>query len=81
MYSGPNHQNIVIVFCMAKQYPLDKPRFLIDCHLRNLAIYKKETPLPNIKELIKLVVGHTAWSKIDTADRYCNIRIEESSKQ
>ena len=55
MYPAVNNKNAVVMFCVAKRDQLYKPRFVTDCHLRNLAIYKKETSLPNIDELIELV--------------------------
>ena len=54
---------------------------MTDCGLRNLAVYKLQTLLPNIDELIKLVAICTVWSNIDLADTYFNIRVEESSKK
>ena len=38
-------------------------------------------PLSCIKELMELVASWKYWSKIDLADRYYNIRIEEDSEQ
>ena len=35
--------------------------------------------MPNIDELIELVAVYPVWSKIDLADGYFNIRVEESS--
>ena len=81
MYSAPNDKNAVVMFCVAKQDQPDKPRFVIDCCLRNLAVYKKQTPLPNIDDLIELVAAYPVWSKIDLADGYFNIRVEESSEK
>ena len=68
------------MFCVAERDQPYKPRFVTDCRLRNLAIYKKQTPLPNINKLIELVAAYPVWSKIDLADRYFNIRVEESSE-
>ena len=79
MYPAPNNKNTVVMFCVAKRDQADKPRFVTDCRLRNLAIYKKQTPLPNIDKLIELVATYSVWSKIDLADGYFNIRVEEIS--
>jgi hypothetical protein len=81
MYPAPNDKNAVVMFCVAKRDQPDKPRFVTDCRLRNLAVYKKQTPLPNIDELIELVAAYPVWSKIDLADGYFNIRVEEDSEQ
>ena len=54
---------------------------MTDYRLKNLAIYKKQTPLPNIDKLIELVAAYPVWNKIDLADGYFNIRVEESSEQ
>ena len=48
MYPSPNDKNGVVKFCVAKCDQPDKPRFVTDCRLRNLAVYKEQTPLPNI---------------------------------
>ena len=76
------------MFCVAKQNQLDQSRFVTDCCLRNIAIYKKPTPLFNIDELIELVATYPVCSKIDVAEsqidlanRYFNIRVEESSEK
>ena len=79
MYHAPNYKNAVIICCVAKQDQLDKPWFVTDCRLRNLTVYKKQTPLLNIDRLIELVAANPLWSKIDLADGYFNIRVEESS--
>ena len=79
MYPASKDKNAVVMFCVAKRDQPDKPRFVTDCRLRNLAVYKKQTPLPNIDELIELLAAYLVWSKIDLADGYFNIRIEESS--
>ena len=54
----PNNKNAVVMFCIPKREEPDKPRFVTDCLLRNLAIYKKQTPLPNIDELMELVTTY-----------------------
>ena len=81
MYTPPNNKNPVVIFCVAKRDKPDKPRFVTDCRLRNLAVYKKQTQLPNIDELIERVAAYPVWSRIDLADGYFNIRIEESSER
>ena len=78
MYLASNDKNTVVMFCLAKRDQPDKPRFLTDCRISNVAVYKKQTPLPNIDELIELDAAYQVWSKIDLADRYFNIRVEES---
>ena len=70
-----------IMFCVAKLNQQDKHRFVTDCHMRNLAVYKMQTPLPNIDKLIDLVAAYPVSHKIDLADRYINIRVEESSEK
>lgn len=58
MYAVSNDQNAVVMFCVAKQDQLDKPRFLTNCRLRIVAVYKKWTLLPNIEKLIELGTTH-----------------------
>ena len=81
MYSAPYDKNADVMFCVAKRDQLNKPRYMTDCRLRNVAVYKKQTPLPNIAELIELVATYPVWSKIDLADGYFNIRVIESSEK
>ena len=38
-----NDQNIILIFCFAKQDQLNKNRFITEWHSMNLAIYKKQT--------------------------------------
>ena len=66
------------MFCVAKRYQLDKPRFVTDCRLRNLAIYEKQTPFTTIDKLMELVAADPVWSKLDVTNGYCNIGVEES---
>ena len=61
--------------------PPDKLRFVIRNRLSNLGVYNKQTPLPNINDLIDLVTACPLYSKIDLADRYFNIRVEERSEK
>ena len=49
--------------------------------MRNLAVYKKQTLLFNIDKVIEQVTIYSRWSKIDLADKYFNIRVEESSEK
>ena len=58
IYIAPNDKNTVVMFCVAKRDQPDEPRFVTDCHLRNLAGYKKQTPLPNTDKLIELVAAY-----------------------
>ena len=81
LYLALNNKNAVVMFCIVKQDQPDKPRFVIDCRLRNLAVSEKQTALLNIDELIELVTAYRVWSKIDLADGYFNIRVEESSEK
>ena len=57
IYAAPNDKDALVVFCTAKRDPPDKPSFVTDCRLGNLAIYKKQSPLPNIVKLIALVAA------------------------
>ena len=68
------------MFCIGKWNKLDKPKFVTDCCLSNLAVCKKQTLLPNIKMLIKLVAAYPVGSIIVLADEYFNIRMEENSE-
>ena len=56
------------MFCVSKRHQRDKPRFVTDCSLKNLAVYEEQILLPNIDELIELVAAHPVWSKIHLAD-------------
>ena len=81
MYPALNNKNAVVMYCAAKRDQLDKPRVVTDCRLRNLAVYKKQTSLPNIDELIALVATYPVWSNINLAYGYFNIRVEVSSEK
>ena len=81
MYTSLNDNNAIVVLCVANRDQLDKPRFVTDSRLKNLAVYKMQTQLPNIDKLIELVTAYLVWSKIDLADGYFNIRVEESSQK
>ena len=69
------------MFYEAKRDQLYKLQFMTDYHLRNLAFYKHQTSLPNIDQLSSLVAACLVWSKIDLADVYFYISIEESSEK
>ena len=81
LYHATNDKNAVVLFCAAKLHKVDKPRFVTDCCLRNLAIYMKQTSLPKIDKLIELVAVYQVCSLMDLTDRYFNIRVVESSEQ
>jgi len=72
---------VVVLFVQAKRDDATKPRRLLDARDRNDAVDPNHTPLPSIEELIELVATRKYWSKIDLADGYHNIRIEEDSEQ
>ena len=55
MYPATNNKDAVVMFCVAKPDQPAIPRFVTDCHVRNLAVYKKQMPLPNNDEQIELV--------------------------
>ena len=80
MYPAPNNLNIVIMFCVVKWDQLDKPRLVTNHRLRHLAVYKKETPLPNIDKLIEVVPAYPGRSKLDMADGYFSIGVVKSSE-
>ena len=48
MYLAPNDKNAVVMFSVAKRDQPDKPRFVTDCRLKNVTVYKKHTSLSNI---------------------------------
>ena len=58
MYPAAKDKNAVVMFCVAKRDQPVKPRFMTDCRIRNLAVYKKQILLPNIVELIELVTAY-----------------------
>ena len=76
IYPLSNDKNAVVMFHVATGDQPDIPRFVTDCCIRKLAVYKKQTPLLNIDELIELVAAYLVWSNIDLADGYFNIRVE-----
>ena len=58
MYHTTEKQKEVLMFYVAKQDLPDTLRFVTDCHLRNLAIYEKQTTLHNLDKLIELVATY-----------------------
>ena len=58
MYTTPNDQNGVIMFCVTKQDQPNKPRFITYCGLKKVVLYKKEILLPNTNKLIELVAAY-----------------------
>ena len=81
MYAVANDQNAVVMFCAAKRDQPDKPRLVTHCCLWNLDIYKKQSLLPNIDKLSRLVATYLVWSKMDLADGYFYIGVEESAER
>jgi len=72
---------VVVLFVQAKRDDPTKPRRILDARDRNEAVDLNHTPLPSIEELMELVAAVKYWSKIDLADGYHNIRIEEDSEK
>ena len=81
IYSASNNLNTVVMFWVAKRDQLDKSMFVTNYPVRNLAVYKKQTLLRNINELMELVAAYSVWSIIDWADADFNIRIVENSEK
>ena len=81
IYHAEHDTNAVVLFVQAKQDDPPKPRRILDGRDRNEAVDPNHTPLPSIKELMELVTTWKYWRKIDLADWYHNIRIEEDSEQ
>jgi len=52
-----------------------------DARDRNETVDLNHTPLRSIEELMELVAACKYWTKIDLADGYHNIRIEEDWEQ
>ena len=78
MNPASNNKNAVVMFCVAKPDQPDKPRFVTDCPLRNLAVYKRHTLLHNIGKVIQIGTVYRVWSNGDLADGYFHIRVEGS---
>jgi len=81
IYRAEHDTNVLVLFVKPKRDDPTKPRRSLDARDRNEAIDPNHTPLPNIEELMELVAARKYWSKIDLADEYHNIRIEEDSEQ
>jgi len=81
IYRAEHDTNAVVLFAQAKRDDPTKPRHLLDARDRNDAVDPNHTPLPSIEELMELVAARKYWCKIDLADGYHNIRIEEDSEQ
>jgi len=81
IYSAEYDTNAVVLFMQAKRDDPTKPRRFLNTRDRNEAVVHNHTPLPSIEELIELVAARKYWAKIDLADGYHNIRIEEDSEQ
>ena len=77
IYHAEHDTNTVLLLVQAKRDDSIKPRRILDARDRNDAVDPNHTPLPSIEEVMKLVPAQKYWSKIDLADRYHNIRIEE----
>ena len=77
MDHASNNKNLVIKICVVKQYQSDQPMFVPYCPVRNVAVYKGQTSLPNIDRLTELVATYQVWSKIDLADGYFDIRVKQ----
>jgi len=81
IYRAEHNTIAVVLFVQAKRDDPTKPRRILDARDRNEAVDPNHTPLPSIEELMELVAAQKYWSKIDVADGYHNIRIEEDSEQ
>jgi len=81
IYRGEHDTNAVVLFAQAKRDDPTKPRRILDARDWNEAVDPNHTPLLSIEELMELVAARKYWSKIDLADGYHNIRIEEDSAQ
>jgi len=81
IYRAEHDTNDVVLFVQAKRDDPTKPWRILDARDQNEAADPNHTPLPSIKELKELVATCKYWSKIELADGYHNIRIEEDSEQ
>ena len=80
-YCAEHDTNAVVLFVQAKRDDPTKPRCILDARDRNEAVDPNHTPLLSIEELMELVTARKYWSKIDLADGYHNITIEEDLQQ
>ena len=81
MCLASNYKIAVFIFCIAIEDWADKPRFVTHSYLRNLAVYKMQTLLPNIQKLIELVATNPVLRNTDLAERHFHINVEESSEK
>jgi len=81
IYCAEHDTNVVVLFVQAKRDDPTKPRRISDARAWNDAVDPNHTPLPSFEELMELVAARKYWSKIDLADGYHNVRIEEDSEQ
>jgi len=81
IYCAEHDTNAVVLFVQAKRDDPTIQRHILDAWDRNDTVDPNSTPLPSIKELIDIVAARKYWSKVDLADGYDNIRIEEDLKQ
>jgi len=81
IYRAEYDTNAVVLFAQAKRDDSTKPWRILDARDQSEAVDPNHTPLPSIEELMELVAARKYWSKIDQADGYHNIRIEEDSEQ
>jgi len=77
IYRAEHDTNAVVLFVQAKRDDPTKPRRILDARDRNEAVDPNHKPLPSIEELMELVAARKYGSKINLADGYHNIRIEE----
>jgi len=77
IYRAEHDTNAVVLFVQAKSDNPTKLRRILNARDRNEAVDPNHIPLPSIEELMELVAARKYWSKIDLADAYHNIRIEE----
>jgi len=81
VYHAEHDTNAVVLFVQAKRDDPTKPRRLLGARDRNDGFDLNHTPPASIEEFMDLVAARKYWSKIDLADGYYNIRIEEDSEQ
>jgi len=81
IYHAEHDTNGAVLLVQAKQDDPSKPRRILDARDRNEAVDPNHTLLPSIEELMVLVAARKYGHKIDLADGYHNIRIEEDLEQ
>ena len=81
IYRTEHNTNMVVLCTQAKRDDPSKPQCILEARDRNEPVDPNHTPLPSIEQPMELVAGRKYWSKIDLADGYHNIRIEEDSEQ